>query len=162
MFEGEELGLENAEIPADRVVDPGGRDGERAPIPWTPAPDHGWGVDDPWLPWPPKPDVRNVEAEQADTNSVLHLYRRLLTARRNSPALQVGSWQAVDAPKGVLAYERSQGDDRRVVIVNFTGEEQQVRVDGTWIVEVASDGSGEGSTFAGSVGPDGAVILQLS
>jgi alpha-glucosidase len=35
LYQGEELGLEDATIPPDRVVDPGGRDGCRAPIPWT-------------------------------------------------------------------------------------------------------------------------------
>src|SRR6185369_6013707 len=35
LYAGEELGLEDAEIADDRRVDPGGRDGCRAPIPWT-------------------------------------------------------------------------------------------------------------------------------
>ena len=34
LYAGEELGLEDAVVPPDRVVDPGGRDGCRAPIPW--------------------------------------------------------------------------------------------------------------------------------
>ena len=37
LYAGEELGLEDAIVPPDRVVDPGGRDGCRAPIPWTVA-----------------------------------------------------------------------------------------------------------------------------
>ena len=74
----------------ERVVDPGGRDGCRAPIPWTGAPDHGWGVTDAWLPWPPDAGARNVEAQRADPASILHLYRRLLAARRASPALPLG------------------------------------------------------------------------
>ena len=55
LYAGEELGLEDAVIPPSRVLDPGGRDGCRAPIPWTPAPDHGWSTDDPWLPGRPTP-----------------------------------------------------------------------------------------------------------
>jgi len=42
MFQGEELGLENAEVPPEREVDPGGRDGVRTPIPWDASPGHGW------------------------------------------------------------------------------------------------------------------------
>ena len=34
LYAGEELGLEDAVVPAARVLDPGGRDGCRAPIPW--------------------------------------------------------------------------------------------------------------------------------
>src|SRR2546425_7451723 len=77
LYAGEELGLEDAEIPPDRVVDPGGRDGCRAPVPWDASAGHGW-MGEPWLPWPPEPGVRNVEAERADPASILHLYRRML------------------------------------------------------------------------------------
>ena len=36
LYYGQELGLPDAEIPADRVVDVDGRDPERAPMPWRP------------------------------------------------------------------------------------------------------------------------------
>ena len=53
VYQGEELGLPDAEIPPDRVVDVDGRDPERAPIPWTPtAPGHGFTTPArPWLPF---------------------------------------------------------------------------------------------------------------
>ena len=99
LYAGEELGLEDAEIPPSAKLDPGNRDGCRAPIPWDGSPEHGWaGGAHPWLPWPPEPDHRNMEALQADPSSILHLYRRLLAARRASPALQTGSWAARPAP----------------------------------------------------------------
>src|SRR5207248_1033907 len=53
IYQGEELGLEDAVIEPNERVDPGGRDGTRAPIPWTAAPDHGWAGPAPWLPFPP-------------------------------------------------------------------------------------------------------------
>ncbi len=37
LYMGEELGLQDAEIPVARRLDPGGRDGCRAPLPWRPA-----------------------------------------------------------------------------------------------------------------------------
>src|SRR5207302_7285752 len=86
LYAGEELGLEDALIPPERVVDPGGRDGCRAPLPWDATPRHGWATTDPWLPWPPDPDTTNAEVERFDASSMLHLYRRLLRARRASPA----------------------------------------------------------------------------
>ena len=43
LYAGEELGLEDAVVPDDRVVDPDGRDGCRAPIPWTADGDCGDG-----------------------------------------------------------------------------------------------------------------------
>ena len=52
LYMGEELGLADAEVPEDRAVDPGGRDGCRAPLPWDASAGHGWPAE-PWLPWPP-------------------------------------------------------------------------------------------------------------
>src|SRR5205823_173889 len=43
LYAGEELGLLDAEVRPDRQVDPGGRDGPRAPLPWDASPEHGWG-----------------------------------------------------------------------------------------------------------------------
>ena len=42
LYQGEELGLLDADVPPDRAVDPGGRDGCRAPIPWSADERHGW------------------------------------------------------------------------------------------------------------------------
>jgi alpha-glucosidase len=164
LYAGEELGLEQAEIPEDRVVDPGGRDGCRAPFPWDDAPDHGWGPTDPWLPWPPQPDERNVTTQAADAGSILHLYRRLLAARRASPALSRGELSLLDTPDGVLAYRRRDGGDERLVAVNFTDAEVRLPASGpgavTGIVEVAADGADEGADFAGVLSPDAAVVLR--
>jgi alpha-glucosidase len=160
LYAGEELGLEDALIPADRVLDPGGRDGCRAPIPWTSAPDHGWGVADPWLPWPPDADERNADAAAADPDSMLNLYHRLLAARHASPALQTGSFSWLDVPDGVLAYERSaEHGDRRIAVINFTGESQSVLLDEDLTIEVASDGKGEGATYTGRLAPHQALLL---
>src|SRR5690606_34127636 len=53
VFQGEELGLEDALITPETQVDPGGRDGARAPMPWLARPPHGWGAYRAWLPFPP-------------------------------------------------------------------------------------------------------------
>jgi alpha-glucosidase len=159
LYAGEELGLEQAVIPPERKVDPGNRDGCRAPVPWTADPPHGWPAD-PWLPFPPEPAARSVEVQRADPGSILHLYRRLLAARRSSPALRLGSFALLDTPAGVLGYARADGDDRRTVLLNFTADPVRVAVDSAATVDVASDGRGEGEPFTGVLGPDQAVILR--
>ncbi len=158
LYAGEELGLEDAEVPAERRVDPGDRDGCRAPLPWNADPRHGWPVADPWLPWPPHPDELNVATEQADPGSMLHLYRRLLAERHRSAALATGACALLEAPPGVLAYERVADDDRLVVLVNFTDQARPIRVTGT--VLVASDGQGEGLGLSGELGADQAVVVR--
>ena len=163
LYAGEELGLEDAVVPPERQVDPGGRDGCRAPFPWDGSPGHGWaGGAEAWLPWPPEADLRNAEALRADEGSILHLYRRLLAARRASPALRLGSWSPLPSPEGVLAYRRALDDDRRAVVVNYTDEPVRVPVEGDWLVQVASDGRDEGARYPGSVGSSAAVLLSTA
>jgi alpha-glucosidase len=163
LYAGEELGLQDAFIPPDRVVDPGGRDGCRAPLPWDATPGHGWATTDPWLPWPPSPETDNAEVERLDPSSMLHLYRRLLRARRASPALLGGDIELLAAPEGVLAYERRLAGDRRVVVVNFLDDAVDFDLDASlgasWTLEVASDGSGEGAPYGGTLGGSTALLL---
>ncbi len=161
LYAGEELGLEDAVVPGDRVVDPGGRDGCRAPVPWTDASDHGWHGADPWLPWPPDTDTRNAEAQRRDPGSILHLYRRLLAERRSSPALNLGEQALLDASEGLLVWDRSLDGDRRRVVVNFgPGDADLGAVSEGWSVTVASDGTGEGGPAPARLGPDRALVLR--
>jgi len=158
LYMGEELGLEDAVVPPERVVDPGGRDGCRAPVPWTEAPGHGWPAD-PWLPFPPEAAARAVAVQRADETSILHLYRRLLAARRRSDALRRGTLELLDAPDDTLVYRRRQGADERVVAIHFGDSTSRLRLDGDWRIEVASDGAGEGTAFDGALAGDRAVLL---
>ena len=157
LYAGEELGLEDADVPLERRVDPGGRDGCRAPLPWHASAGHGWPAA-PWLPWPPQASRRNVATLRDDPGSMLHLYRRLLAARRESPALQLGTVRTLDAPAGVFAYERTLGNDCRRVAVNFTSD--AIRWDGAGVVEVATDHELQGRAYDGALPPDGGVLLR--
>ena len=159
LYAGEELGLEDAVVLPEEQVDPGGRDGCRAPVPWTTAPLHGWPAR-PWLPFPPDAAERSAQVQREDATSVLHLYRRLLAARRASEALQTGSWSALDAPDGVLAYRRGDGDDARVVLAAFADTPVEVGLPATYDVEVASDGRGEGERWSGRLEGETAVLLR--
>jgi alpha-glucosidase len=118
VYQGEELGLLDAEVPADRVVDPGGRDGCRAPIPWTAAEGHGWGPNA-WLPFAPEVDVRNVATLQADPDSILHLYRNMLQLRRDHTVLQTGRFAMIDRRDDVIVYTRSDHERTYVIALNL-------------------------------------------
>jgi alpha-glucosidase len=180
LFQGEELALLDASVPADRLVDPGGRDGCRAPIPWDSGPDHGWPTGPgsrPWLPFPPEPERHNYETQRQDPTSVLHLYRRLIASRRGSPALSHGGFERLVLPEGVLGYRRTGADGDAVVLVNFTDTDVTVDVDAAVgrpavdagtptgprpTVAVSSDGVGEGRRFEGWLRPDQAIVLTRS
>jgi alpha-glucosidase len=118
MYQGEELGLVDAVVPPERVVDPGGRDGCRAPIPWTADAGHGW-ESDAWLPFAPEVDVRNVATLREDPDSILHLYRDMLRLRRDHPALQTGSFTMIDRDDEVIVYERADAERTYVIALNL-------------------------------------------
>jgi alpha-glucosidase len=158
LYMGEELGLEDAVIPPEAVVDPGGRDGCRAPIPWSTSDGHGWR-NSPWLPFPPAAGERSWESQRADEGSMLHFYRHLLAHRGASPALQTGAMAWIETDDGVLAWRRTTDDDRRVVIVSFDPVPRTVRLDSQFDIAVATDRSREGARFDGVIGADSAVIL---
>ena len=161
LYAGDELGLEDAEVPPDRIVDPGGRDGTRAPIPWDDTPSGGWAAE-PWLPWPPDAAIRNVAAQRADATSMLHLTRRLLTLRRTTPALRHGDQEVLDVADDVLGFRRWTGQDAaeaRCVLVNHVEVARDVALEGSWRVVLATDGQGEDERFTGRLAGDQAVVL---
>ncbi|MEM8619388.1 MAG: alpha-amylase family glycosyl hydrolase [Actinomycetota bacterium] len=119
LYAGEELGLTDGEVPPDRVRDPDGRDGCRAPIPWTPDGDadtgHGW-VTAPWLPFPTNASSNSYASQRDDPQSMLSLYRRLLALRAASPVLRSGALELAPLDGELLRYDRL-SDGRRVTVV---------------------------------------------
>jgi alpha-glucosidase len=108
----------------------------------------------------PDAGVTNAETRRADEGSILHLYQRVLAARRASPALRDGTIDLLESGDGVLAYRRTADADVRTVAVNFTDEPQRADVEGAWVVELSSSGRSDGQPFAGHLEPDEAVILR--
>ncbi len=118
VYQGEELGLpEVLDLPEAALRDPiwkrsghtkRGRDGCRVPLPWlVRGPSYGFGVDGSWLPQPPGWGGYSVQAQRDDPGSMLELYRQLLRARRELPALGDGTlrWLS-DRGSDVLAFAR--------------------------------------------------------
>ncbi|MGN6607188.1 MAG: glycoside hydrolase family 13 protein [Jatrophihabitans sp.] len=114
VFEGEELGLTNVELPDDALQDPTwershhtdrGRDGERVPIPWSgDEPPYGFSsTADTWLPMPAGWGPCTVEAQDGRAGSTLELYRAALRLRRSFATADF-AW--ADAPADCLAYRR--------------------------------------------------------
>jgi alpha-glucosidase len=126
VYQGDELGLPEAEdLPLDRLQDPmhfrsggvdPGRDGCRVPLPWAgdSAP-FGFGpagAAEPWLPQPATWAALTVEAQEADPESTLNLYRAALALRRSDPDLGDGPFAWLDAATGAgdaLAFRRGDG-----------------------------------------------------
>ncbi|GLS00210.1 alpha-glucosidase [Brevundimonas denitrificans] len=129
VYQGEELGLPQGEVPFDRLVDPEaianwpetlGRDGARTPMPWrADAPHAGFSTTEPWLPVDPRHPPLAVDRQDADPASLLNLTRRLIALRKREPALRLGSLRFLDAPAPLLAFERRAGDDVLTCVFNL-------------------------------------------
>lgn len=132
MYYGDELGMQNVPIPPDRVQDPfeknvpglgHGRDPERTPMQWSPTTNAGFTSGEPWLPIASDYESRNVEAQSADSQSMLSLYKQLLKIRRENPSLAIGEYLAVPASGDVLSYRRQfDNAPRLLIILNFGTE----------------------------------------
>jgi glycosidase len=107
-----------------------------------------------------------VEREREDGASMLHLYRRLLAHRRASTELQTGGCRLLDAPEGVLAYERSLPDGPvQIVLVNFSDQALDCTATlaaaavGSPRVLLGSDYAREGQSFGAVLAGESAVVL---
>ncbi|MFL5256866.1 MAG: alpha-amylase family glycosyl hydrolase [Rhodopila sp.] len=140
LYYGDELGLENVAIPPDRVQDPWeknepglglGRDPARTPMPWDGTANAGFTTGEPWLPLNPDWTERNVSALLADPRSILTLYSRLITLRRERRALHAGSYRLMGSDDDVLVFERRHdGEPRLLVAMNFSSEERHLTLPG--------------------------------
>lgn len=128
LYQGEELGLEQVEVPPEARQDPSwfrtgepGRDGCRVPLPWSgSAPPYGFGGavgSQPWIPQPADWAGLTVEAQQAEADSTLAFYRRALAARRE--VFATADETTVAAADGDLLVVRRAG----VSVVLNTGKE---------------------------------------
>lgn len=138
IYQGEELGLPEAEIPYELIQDPHGkcmwpefkgRDGCRTPLPWSASlPNAGFSPSGPWLPVPDAHAALAVDVQEADAGSILNRCRRFLNWRKSVPALLDGEMKFVDMPGDVLAWERASGGKRILAAFNLGGGDVSVPV----------------------------------
>ncbi len=135
LYQGEELGLTQVDIPFEQLQDPEAianwpltlsRDGARTPMPWENAPQGGFGADAPWLPLGAENVARSVDRQDADPNSLLAFTRQIIALRKASPALRLGSVRACKADGALLRLERthhgSDGSEHVVCLFNLSPE----------------------------------------
>jgi alpha-glucosidase len=90
-----------------------GRDPSRTPMQWDASAFAGFSTQEPWL-----------AAMRCDTTSILFLVRSLLHYRREHVALSQGQWRLLSGESDVLAYERGNGENGIIVVLNLTADPQ--------------------------------------
>jgi alpha-glucosidase len=131
LYQGEELGLPEAEVPYEALQDPygkafwpnfKGRDGCRTPMPWGDGAHAGFTTGTPWLPVAEPHRARSVQAQERDPYSVLNQVRAFLRWRRDLPALVQGDIHFLDAPEPLLAFVRELRGQRLLVVFNLSAQ----------------------------------------
>ena len=122
LYQGDELGLPEAELALEQLRDPfgiaywpefRGRDGSRTPMPWHAlAPSGGFTTGTPWLPVSEAHRALAVDRQEHDPSSVLHGWRDFLKWRKIHPVLIEGRIEAIGADGDVLRFDRVLGDQR--------------------------------------------------
>ncbi len=155
LYAGEELGLADATIPPEAVVDPGGRDGCRAPIPWTSEAPHGWGTPT-WLPFVDDAASRSAASQHDDPSSILTLYRQLLARRRSESVLCDGAQHTLDLGDTIVAWSRTLDTRRLNAVVNIADAPSSVDLTG----HVLEGTHRRDVIFDGTLAPDEAVLID--
>jgi alpha-glucosidase len=129
IYQGEELGLPEAELAYDDLKDPygkafwpnfKGRDGCRTPMPWNEAADAGFSNSKPWLPIPDSHRALSVATQVKADSSPLKHFQQWLAARRQSAALKWGSIRFLDSPEPILAFTREFEHERVLAVFNLS------------------------------------------
>lgn len=140
LYQGEELGLPEADVAFEDLRDPygirfwpafKGRDGCRTPMVWeADAPQAGFSKAKPWLPVPKEHTSLAVDAQDGDPNSILAHYRAVLAFRKTHPAIVSGDMDFIESNEDVLAFTRTLGEDRFLFVFNLRRGPQQIRLSG--------------------------------
>ncbi len=110
IYYGEEIGM-TAIKPDPRL---------RTPMHWTRGPAAGFTRGAAWEPLQPDSMTANVEAQDADPNSLLNLHRRLIHLRGGNAALGAGELVPLTASSdAVAAYLRRDGERAVLVVANL-------------------------------------------
>ncbi|MDQ6899987.1 MAG: hypothetical protein M3072_10850, partial [Candidatus Dormibacteraeota bacterium] len=105
LYQGDELGLRDGQLPDERVRDCAtpSRDPQRTPMRWNAEAKGGFTSGQPWLPLEPDPLI-NVEVQRERPGSLLNFTRELIQLKRR---LQ-GGYERLAAPAEVWRFSRGE------------------------------------------------------
>ncbi|MCH8617124.1 alpha-glucosidase family protein [Sphingomonas sp. SM33] len=164
IWQGEELGLPQVDVPFDKLQDPEAianwpltlsRDGARTPMPWeAQAPNLGFTNGVPWLPLG-STHVELAIDRQETAESTLNFTRKCLALRHARAALHHGSMTILEAGDQLLVFERTSGGETLRCTFNLSDRPASYRPSGTPLIAAGDiDGS--------SLGPYAAVVEEIA
>ncbi|WP_455189931.1 beta-galactosidase BglA [Foliimonas ilicis] len=163
IYQGEELGLPEADLAFEDLRDPygirfwpefKGRDGCRTPMVWeSNSINAGFSAAKPWLPVPVEHVTLSVNTQTGDEESVLEHYRRMLAFRATHPALSKGSVDFVETDGDIVAFTRKHNNEQILCAFNLGDGAGSVAL-GEGISAVSVSGHGFDGTAT-----DGKIML---
>ena len=164
LYQGEELGLTQVDVPFDRLQDPEAianwphtlsRDGARTPMPWNSQQANlGFSQAEPWLPIGTSHGPLAVDVQERGSNSMLRFTRDCLLLRKHLPALRQGSMQVVEAGEALLVFERSERGQRLRCTFNLSDRALPFKPAGLELIRA-------GHIDTTSLGPYAAIIEEI-
>jgi alpha-glucosidase len=163
IYQGEELGLTQVDVPFDQLQDPEAirnwpltlaRDGARTPMPWHSSTPHlGFTRGEPWLPIGDDHEPLSVDRQAEDPSSLLSFTRRVIATRNSLPALRTGAMRITRADAHVLCFERSDDSTTYDCCFNLSDQPVQWAANGGIVLEA-------GDTEGGLLGPFSAAVTE--
>jgi alpha-glucosidase len=161
LYQGEELGLPQVDVPFEKLRDPEAianwpqtlsRDGARTPMPWSgSAPNLGFSSAEPWLPVGESHRPLAVQAQERDADSLLQFTRACLRLRNDHPALRQGAMRILEAGAQLLVFQRTMDGERLRCTFNLSAESVPFTTHGRALLEAGEIGSGRLGPFASIV-----------
>lgn len=140
LYQGEELGLPEAELTFEQLQDPWGvtfwpefkgRDGCRTPMPWDGDAAHaGFSNVSPWLPVAEGHYPLSVQQQENLTDSNLNFTRQFLTFRKTQPALVQGDIEHIHCEEDLLSFNRTCAAQKRQCLFWFSDQTKQISIRG--------------------------------
>lgn len=161
LYQGEELGLDEADLALEDLRDPygvrfwpefKGRDGCRTPMVWEHGqPNGGFSSAKPWLPVPAEHLKSAVDTQQGDPKSLLEHYRRFLAFRRANPALAKGDIDFLAADNDVVVFLREFGNEQMVCAFNLGARTANVDLGAETVLEPVAGHGFDGTSEGGKI-----------
>lgn len=174
IYYGDELGMEDVDIPQDKIQDPQAlnepgvgrsRDPERTPMQWDDSRNAGFTKGEPWLPLMDDYEELNVKKQWDKEDSMLKLHRRLLKIRAEEPALHIGGYVPVISGGDLLAYLRKYEQDEFLVVLNLGASEETFAPELDWkgTVKISTHKDLEGQKLENKtkIAPNQGLLIKL-
>jgi trehalose-6-phosphate hydrolase len=124
--------LENGKSPEEalHIINERSRDNGRTPMQWDTSENAGFSKGEPWIGVNGNYKEINAQEQVSRTDSVFAYYKKLIELRKKYDVIADGDFSMLeDTPEEIFAYERILGDEKLLVLVNFSGREEKLYKD---------------------------------